>query len=123
MGFFSRRKHQRFSCDLPARLYRAGTIDFIGDCRISSLSMGGASIETKAPLQIGEEYDLRLAWKGRRRRLSSKLAWREKGSFGLSFHPRSRQDAFVKSILDDIRRVQQEISPSLERTIRNYWDI
>ncbi len=86
------------------------------------LGLGGASMRGEASLKHGETCDLRVSWNRRRRRLKARLIWAEAGILGFAFQDAPGQEAFLKRLLEDLRQAE-EMPPSLDRTMKNYWDL
>lgn len=122
MNPLSRRHHHRFPCDLPVRVFREGSLESLGEGRLVDLGLGGASMRGEAALKHGEACDLRVSWNRRRRRLKARLIWSEAGTLGFTFQSAPGQEAFLKRLLEELRRVE-EMPPSLDRTMKNYWDL
>ncbi len=123
MNLPSRRHHHRFPCDFPVRIYREGSLDILGEGRIVDISLGGCSVEAAAALKHGEACELRVVWNRRRRRLKVRLIWMEAGILGFSFQPAPGQEAFLRRLVEELRKAKEELPSSLDKTIKNYWEL
>jgi len=81
-----RRRVPRFSAHVKASIKPAGASATV-DAMVEDLCVLGCLLEDAATLQIHQECDFAMTWKGREVRTHAVVAWRgEQGQVGLEFN-------------------------------------
>lgn len=119
-----RRVLARYPCDLPVDVHSFMREVRVTGGRLSNLSIGGALIRCRDPLERGVAYFLRFSWKGTLLELSGRVAWvspRAAGerSYGIELQLTREQESFLRGVVESLR--QEAPPPGARAPARDYW--